>query len=63
MNLDDQFDPDEVKAVRRYYDAMLKKHRRRLRVLDARGTGDEQRDDTLRSIRKYEIVLDALTRR
>lgn len=56
------FDPDEVDAVRRYYEGMLKKQSRRLRALDARGVSDEQRNDARRAIRKYEIVLHYLNR-
>lgn len=59
---DSPFDPDEVAAVRRYYEGMMKKHVKRLRSLDARGVPDERRHESRRAIAKYEIVLHALNR-
>ena len=51
---------NEVEAVRRYYDQMLTKQNKRLRLLDARGAPEEKRQDVRQSIRKYEIILNAL---
>lgn len=59
MNMNDE--ASEVAAVLRYYQAMLKKHERRLIKLDTIGAPEERREETRRSIRKYEIVIAALS--
>lgn len=53
---------EEFAAVVRYYDSMLKKHHRRLASLDRRGVPEADREETYRSIRKYQIVIAALKR-
>lgn len=51
---------DEIDAVIRYYNAQLKKKHKHMIKLDLRGSEEEMRYETVRSIRKYEIVLMAL---
>lgn len=51
---------DEIDAVIRFYNAQLKKQHKRMIKLDLRGADEEMREETIRSIRKYEIVLMAL---